>query len=351
MTVRCVGFALAIVAAGAIAGNGLAADSPRVFLVRTNSSTASAKEAMNRMQGELTAEGFQVSIVDSPGGEGSSLPEGQDANSVSIELVVDADEQAAELRVIDHLTNKTVIRRTKIDAEEASQVAQVLSVRAVELLRASLMELLIRSRTRPAVESSPANQASTWAAGAIQLPRESTWGFDAGSAGLVGLGGIGPAVLGLIRARMLLGHAFQIRATVAGLGTTPTVHGPSVNGLSAGKATVGQNFGVVELVATPWSGAVVSPVISVGAGPFYVTVDGSAGQGFTNVPQTARWAVALDGGVGLNLRLTESFDVSLETHAFFTRPYLYTTFADFKAPGPEIAQPSMLGALTVVVWL
>ncbi len=356
MTFRCSVFALAVVAAGACASNALAADSPRVFLVRSTSSSASAKEAMNRMQGELTAEGFEVAIVDSPSGEDSGLPEGQDTNAVSIQLVVDADEQAAELRVIDHLTNKTVIRHATIETQDPSQVAQVLSVRAVELLRASLMELLIQSRSRPAVEAPPTANISRAATGALPHKRDSTWGLDAGSAGLVGFGGtaasrIGPAVLGLIRVRLLLGRTFQLRATAAGLGTTPKIQAPPA--ASSGSATVDQDLGLVELVATPWSDAVLSPVASLGAGPFHTSVDGSPSRGFTPM-HGAGWTPALDAGVGLTLRLGESLDVSLEAQALLTLKHVVTSFA---APdgtvmdGAGISQPSVLGTLTIVGWL
>jgi hypothetical protein len=341
---RCLVFAFAIVAAEAFATNAVA-DSPRVFLVRSSSSTASAKEAMNRIEGELTAEGFHVAIVDSPGGPESSGGLEQDA--VSIELAVDADERAAELRVVDHLTNKTVVRHTKIETQEASQVAQVLAVRAVELLRASLVELLIRSHPPPAAATSPAvklaaDRASTWAAGGLELQRDSTWGFDAGSAALVGFDRIEPAIMGLVRARLVLGRAFQLRATLAGLGTTP--HVPALSG----SATVTQDIGLLELVATPWSDAVLSPVVSLGAGPFYMAVDGNAASGFKGL-QNSAWAVAIDSGAGLTLRISESFDISLEAHAFLTRPYLVTRFAG--VDGAAISQPSLLGAFTIVGWL
>jgi len=358
VTFRGLVVALAVLAGAACAGNAWAANSPRVFLVRTNSSTASAKEAMNRMQGELAAEGFDVSFVDSAAGEVPSLPAGEDTNSVSIELVVDADEQAAELRVIDHLTNKTVIRRTKIEAQEASQVAQVLSVRAVELLRASLMELLIRSRPRSAVEASPpvdvaaARKASTWAAGELQLQRESTWGFDAGGAGLVGFGGIDPALLGVIRVRLLLGRAFQLRATAAGLGPTTNIAPPSAAAQHSG-ATVSQNFGLFELVATPWSDAALAPVISLGGGPFNAAVNGINPRGFTAFTKS-HWTAALDAGVGLRFRLSDSFDLDLEAQALLTLEQIVTSFAvpdGSQVEGPGISQPSLFGSLTIVGWL
>jgi hypothetical protein len=61
------------------------------------------------------------------------------------------------------------------------------------------------------------------------------------------------------------------------------------------------------------------------------------------------WAFLADVGVGAELRLSDRFEVSLEGHAFLTRPYPVIRFADQDVA--HISQPSLLGALTVVGWL
>jgi hypothetical protein len=343
-------FALTALAAGSC-GRRAFADSARVSLVRPNAPTASAREALNRIEGELTAEGFDVAIVDSPvlSEPGSTAAGRQDGTSIaSIELIVDADERAAELRVIDRLTNKTVIRRTTLETHEASQVAQVLAVRAVELLRASLVELLIRSHPPPAVAITPAvkvaaERASTWAARALEPQKHSTWGFDAGSAVLVGFGGIDPAVLGVLRARGALGRSVLLRATLAGLGTQPRVSA------TFGSASVSQAIGLLEVVARFWPESVVRPVASLGAGAMYVGVDGQATSAMYLGARSFGWALALDAGTGVELRLSQHFDLSFEAHAFITRPYQVTHFGE--QDGARVSQPSLLGTLTIVGWL
>ena len=347
-------------ACGAWGPGAALADTALVALVRPNASAPSATEALNRIQGELTAEGFDVVLVDAPivlaplspasdaRGPGSAAVAVADRDAVaSIELVVDTRERAAELRVIDRVTNKTVTRRTAIEAPEGPQFAQVLAVRAVELLRASLVELLILSH--PPSSAVPAaavqvvvDRARTWVASAPHPRPQPSFGFDAGTAVLGGFGGIAPALLGVLRVRRALGRSFQLRATLAGLGTQPTVTA------SSGSASVAQQLGLVELVASPWADRVVHPVASVGVGPFFVSVDGQAAAPYA-AEQSSGWSVAIDSGVGGEVRLSDHFDISLEAHAFFTRPEQVTRFVGQEQA--RVGEPSLLFTLTVVGWL
>jgi hypothetical protein len=208
------------------------ADSARIALVKPGVSSPAITEALTRIQGELTADGFQVVLVDSPGGldqasTGDSA--GQDGGALaSVGIFVDAGAHIAELRVVDRLTNKIVVRRTAISEPETSRLAEVLAVRAVELLRASLLELLIESRPAPGGGAPPprpaeTRQASEWAAHAMRPEPPSTWSVEAGTALILGFGGIGPALLGVIRVCSAVVPPMNVRVTVAGLGSTSTV--------------------------------------------------------------------------------------------------------------------------------
>jgi hypothetical protein len=320
-----------------------------VALLRPSSSTALAKEAVNRIQGELTAEGFEVVIVDSPVAwePGSSPVEAADAIA-TIELVVDAQQHVAELRVIDRLTNKSVTRRTAIAALADSQLAEVLAVRAVELLRASLVELLIQSHPPPAETVPRAAQvagqrvASTWAENALEMGRRSNWGFEAGSALLLGFGNVGPALLGVVRVRFALNRSIQLRATAAGLGTQPQVTG------RVGSANVSQQLDLIELVAVAWPDRFVHPFASIGAGALYTAVDGHAVWPYGGHQGTG-WSAAVDAGLGAELRLSQRFDLAVEAHAFVTSPEQVVRFLGQDVA--RIGEPSLLGTLTVAGWL
>jgi hypothetical protein len=327
-----------------------ASDSPVVALVRSSGSTASTNEAMNRIQGELTADGFNVIVVDAPIvlADTPDAPAAPDRDAIaSIELVVDPRDHSAELRVMDRLTNKAVVRRAIIEAPEGPQFAQVLAVRAVELLRASLVEVLVLSHpppvaVPPAAAKAAVERARTWTESSLDLKRSPAFGFDAGAAVLAGFDGIGPSMVGVLRLRRALGSSFQVRVTLAGLGTEPTVRA------SSGSASVAQDLGLLEVLFTPWQDRVVRPVASLGAGPFYIAVDGQATPPFTPA-QSAGWSVAFDAGAGAEVRIGRHFDVSMEAHAFITRPYQVTRFLG--QDEADVSQPTLLGTVTVVGWL
>lgn len=333
------------------------ADSARIALVRPQVSTPAITEALTRIQGELTADGFEVVLVDSPGGLDPASTVGTDKQDLgavaSLGVFVDAGAHAAELRVMDRLTNKIVVRRTAIEAPETSRLAEVLAVRAVELLRASLLELLIESRPPPvagAPQPPPTEMrlASQWAAHALRQERQSTWAIEAGTAVILGFGGIGPALLGVIRICGVLVRPLSARVTIAGLGTEPRVDAPS-GAASGASATVSQQLGLLEFVAGPWADALVHPVVSVGAGALNATVAGQPGSGPFVGLTSSNWSFVADAGAGLQLRLGPRFDVSFEAHAFVAQPYPVARFLD-----DDVSlggRPSVLGSLTIVGWL
>ncbi len=283
------------------------------MLVRPAEVDDTIAEALNRMRGELVAEGFDVSEVGTlpqppplPGGaEGPAA----DATLATIDLSVEEGADIVDLRVIDQLTNKTVIRRTPVERGASSHTAEVLAVRAVELLRASLLELLLESRpSEPAVRApnAEATHASKWAAQGLPREREPVWGVEAGATVLADFGGIPPAVLGLARLRRTVFGPLALRATVAGLGTRPRVQSGNL-----GSATVSQDIGLLECVASLWEGAIVHPVLSIGAGALYTSVDGHASYPYqARSGPTSAWAAAADGSVGLEVRLGRHFSFS-----------------------------------------
>ncbi len=320
----------------------------RVALVRPATANASVSQALTRIQGELTADGFDVVFVDSPGDadQASSLGDaGRDTGALaSIGLFVDPQGRTAELRVIDRLTNKAVIRRTPIDETDTAKAAEVLAVRAVELLRASLLELLIESDT-PAptrARAADARIATKWAAQALRHERPPRWGFELGTAVFTSFGGIGPALLGVFRGRFALVPALAIRATIAGLGTAPRVEAPT------GSATVTEDVGLLELVATPWTNTSFRPSFSLGVGTLYSRVEGDTDFPYVD-RRSSQWALAADAGAGLQVQMGPRLAASLEAHALLANPYPVVRFLDDDAA--RGGQPSIFATLTLVGWL
>ncbi|MGA3122167.1 MAG: hypothetical protein ABSF69_15510 [Polyangiaceae bacterium] len=335
---------LGLLAGPAWAGSG------RVILVRPTAADDTIGEALNRVRGELVAEGFDVAEVDvlpdlAPPTPGSATPE--DAALATIDLSVEEGAHVVDLRVIDRITNKTVIRRTPVESGTTSSTAEVLAVRAVELLRASLLELLLESRPSApnpnATAVSEVRHASKWAAQGLPHEREPVWAVEVGALVVTDLGGIPPAVLALARIRRALFGPLSLRATVAGLGTEMRAAS------AAGEATVTQNIGLIECVASLWAAAVIHPFVSIGGGILYTSVEGHAVfpyQAQSNPPQ---WSAAADASLGAEVKLGRRFALSLEGHALLAQPYPVVQLL-----GADVARtghPAILGSLSVVGWL
>jgi hypothetical protein len=326
------------------------ADSGRVALVRPTAPDPTIAEALNRIRGELVAEGFDVVLTDASTSTDDVLS--ADPQTVSgagsvatIALSVDEGTHVAQLRVIDRLTNKVVIRRAPVGESEAPHAAEVLAVRAVELLRASLLELLVESEKPAAKGPKPApaevRHASRWAARALPGESELAWGVELGVGGLADFGGVPPAVLGVARLRRTLVGPLALRVTVAGLGA-------SVRAIqsAAGSATVQQDFGLLEAVLDPWSKAPVHPVLSLGAGALYVAVDGQPSQFQYASRQPDLWAFAGDVGLGAELHVGRHFDLSLDAHALVATPYPVVEV--LRSEVARTGQPAIFGSLSVV---
>ena len=135
------------------------APAPKVILLRPPAAPAAVSEALVRLQAELTVEGFdaQVTEFDLGADVRASLEKVAPtmAATAVVAVVAGADPASAELWVVDRMTGKTVVRRVHADPKATARIAEVLSVRAVELLRASFLELAITSRPAPDVVEVP----------------------------------------------------------------------------------------------------------------------------------------------------------------------------------------------------
>ncbi|WP_437813694.1 hypothetical protein [Sorangium sp. So ce1078] len=324
----------------------------RVVLVRPGAADPSISEALIRIRGELVADGFDVELLDA---QSASAPRptmddaGQQAGSAAlIGLFLAPDGQAAELWVVDPRTNKTLVRRIDTRGEAREHIVEVLAVRAVELLRASLLELLMSSRRSavPAAAPPPSKVSRQVSRGTERSldhqSRRSMWGVELGGVLLVSPGGIGPALLPVARLRVAPLGPIEGRLSLAGLGTSPRVAGPQ------GSATVQQRFGLVELAALPWPELRLRPRFSVGLGALHIAVDGEAAWPYRGV-HGAQWAFAADAGAGVEFGIVRRIDVVLEAHALVAHPVPVVRFVETEAA--RGARPALLGSLSLVGWL
>jgi hypothetical protein len=331
----------------AIASADVPADAPRVLLVRPSASARAVSTALVHVEGELVADGFDVVSVEAAPGTSSEAAMQQaqaQATSTTVGLFLSADGTNAELWVVDKLTNKTVVRHVATPDASTALLPDVLAVRAVELLRASLLELVVEqaAAARPARSAqSAANRAGEWAARPLRT-RSSVAGIEMGAGVIWSPGQVEPAFESVVRGRLALSRTFQLRLAFVGLGTRPQVSGRE------GTALITQWGGLGEILFVPFRRLPVSPIFSVGAGTFHSSVTGQAGWPYEGL-HDARWAFAADAGVGLSIHLDSRLELTGEADVLWTEPEPIVQFASDDIA--HLGQPGVLGTVALLGWL
>ena len=320
------------------------ADAPRVLLIRPQAAAREVSAALVRVQGELVADGFDVvSLEAAPGTTSAMAMEQAEAqgNSTTVGLFLSADGKSAQLWVVDRLTNKTVVRQVATADESENVLPEVLALKAVELLRASLLELVIeRTASAPKAARAAAQHASEWAARPLVHPPR--FAIESGAALLWSPGQIDAAFESVARGRYAARRELELRISFAGLGTRPQVRG------TGGSAQIEQWYGLAEGLFLPFPELVVRPLLSLGVGAFHASAKGEASFPYRGL-RSSRWAFAADAGAGLGLRLASRLELSLEGHALWLAPEPVLGFVDDE--GPRVAAPGVVGTLTLLGWL
>jgi len=320
-----------------------------VVLIRTPHPSATASEAIVRLRGELGAEGFNVKVVDSPGdADPHAFMEQQSAGPDVVAVVAifaDNPTEAVELSVIDRVTGKTVTRRVPADPA-ATRSAEVLSIRAHELLRASFLEIeLGASHAEPPnapPPPPPPPEVKRMADVALDNRWPQSWGLEAGACVFGSFEGIGPAVAPVLRAEHSWRDFLIGRVSIAGLGTRPRIESQSAT------ANVAQAFGLAEVAIKLRARQIVRPFFSLGAGVLRVTTEAQP-MAPARAINGGLWTPIADAGVGLRIGLRGHFELAAEFHAQVASNYpAIQFFGDTVARG---GRPTMIGSLTLVAWL
>jgi hypothetical protein len=342
---RPVTVGLALLAVVGAARGGRADQNIRVLLLRPVPASPSQSEAIVRIKSELSAGGFEVTVRDSRLAAlppeprtlmepSSELP----APSATLGIFGDLDHGTAELWVVDRITGKAVVRRMHVETSEDRPISEVLAIRAQELLRASLVEVVVEERPPVApVQKSPA-QVERASADAESSPPAWRWALELGGAALGGWGGIDPALAPTVRLRVPLGQRLGIRLTGLGFGTRPMVRS------RVGSASVRQDVLLLECAAWLGLGRRIRPVLSLGIGAARFAVDGTGIAPYQG-EQTARWLLAGDGGIGLAVRVGAHWEAQLDLHALVLAPRPSVRFFDVDAAHAGL--PTLLAILTL----
>ena len=322
----------------------------RVVLVEAPD--ASLRDATSRLRGELAAAGFEVSEV--------SAPAADDAGSFATVRLQRTATGAIEVWVSDQLTAKTVVRR--IGSRPRDRAPRVIAIRALELLRASLLEIEsppppppddvpaappppappadVVAWVRAESPAPPARAGGDTTSAPAEVPFVEHVAVGAGAALLGSFDGLGPAVLPAVDLWIALHPSVAARVTFAG----PGFRGGLEN--AAGTALVRQELAKIELVWLPSVGTSwLAPMVSVGAGPYHLHVRGTATPPFRAASDDV-WAALLDAGVGLAGRMSPRAAIVLDAHAIVTTPRAAVAIGD--AQVASAGAPSLFTSLQLV---
>lgn len=325
---------------------------PKVILLRPPAAPAAVSEALVRLQAELTVEGFDAQVIER--GLGPDVRASLEKVAPTVEatalvaVVAGGDPASAELWVVDRVTGKTVVRRVHADPRDAARIAEVLSVRAAELLRASFLELAITSRPSPDVVDAPLPSAPVVTRFATETLEEPDWRWavEAGGGGVGAIQSVsgGTTLLGefmpVARVERAFNARFCARLTLAGLGTQARVAMPG------GYANVGQTFAVAEAVVRFRRGRRLEPVVSLGGGILYLSAEGHETAPYIG-GSAYRISAAADAGVGLRMPLRpRRIELGVEFHALVAEPYPVVRF--FQSEIARAGRPSLLASVTLL---
>ncbi len=315
-----------------------------VALVRSSSSDRVLREARTRLRAELVDAGFEVVEVDrAPGNPRSEVEDAAPPSSsfATVAMSRAANGAFADVWISDHVTGKTVVRRLEVGT--GPNATAVLAIRALELLRASLLEVAAKATASEPPMSAPSD-VMKWIEPA--LPRGSSPPLLSGTA--LGLGAL--ALHGLRGIGLAVGPTASVSYGVAPWFARAMLAGPLVGPelrTVAGSATIRQELAAL---AVGWAlePKPLGVAAWVGAGGFDLHTDGSAVAPNRGASGSVVSFLAA-AGVGGLARLGPRVALTVDLAAIFLdpRPIVVIAGSDAGSAG----SPSLGASLGVLVGL
>ncbi len=331
--------ALALGAAALLlAATAAPADPTRIAVVRPAHPDAVTGEAATRLQAELVAAGFTVILVDAEAGRDPRAEVEAAAASArpaaTVTIVRDAAGTAAEVWVADHLSRKTLVRRIDGDAAAESGRPAALAIRAVELLRASLLETSAAVVAAPPA-APPPPEPTPPAAPPDSPPRRSPRRRALLERITVELGLTAFYGLGDTAGRLAPTMRFAY-GTGTGLAGRLTVMGP----------TGTDQLALVEIVyGFDRSWQVIAPVGGAGPGGCHTHLDDTATRRAPRL-RTEAWGGVLSASAGVAARVTDRAAFIADGHALLVLPGPGAVVATVPAGGkPQLLVTASLGVV------
>jgi hypothetical protein len=327
------------------------AERSRVALLRAAQTDDDVAEVTSRMQAELTASGFAVTV--------SALATNVEVRSkvvlaakepgvvATLAIVSVGKQTVVEVWLPDRITGKITMKRLDPAEVPASLGPAVLAIRAVELVRASLLETIVPLENPAASVLGSDLSVSGFADDRSPArPTERPWpgvsSFEAGLGVLNGFAGLGFSVTPVLRFAYVTPVDLVARVTLSG----PSL-GPELK-TATGSATTRQEFGLVEVAYPLRWGEAATLFGSVGGGVYHLEIQGSAiapyGSGSPEL-----WSALVDVGAGGALRIGKHTAIVLDVHALATWREALVAFADGETR--RSGRPIMLSTLGLWVGL
>lgn len=299
-----------------------------------------------RIHGELISAGFNIEIVDGAARQGvdgesrdwlEQLAARRGADAV-VAMMGNGSPDSVEVWVVDKVTGKSVVRRIPFKPKSARD-SETLAIRAIELLRASFLEIDLSTSTR---SNTPPPTVIRFMEMERKTGRPERFGAEVGGAAIMSLDGVDPAFLPVVRFDWALRSWLVVQTTVAGMGTRPSVHA------EARSAQVAQAFALLGASYRFSVGKRLSPFVSLSTGVLHTSVEGRADSPYKGL-QADLWSFLLDGGFGVGVPLRDRFHLSLAAHVQIAEPFPAIRFAG-KVVATS-ARPNLLLTLTIGAWL
>ena len=305
-----------IALAGLLAVRAAHADPSRVRVIQVGDADPAVRQATTRLEAELLAAGFTVDLDETATTTPRSEAESPGSPElVSIAVLRSGSQVEADVRVVDSVTGKSLLGRVDAGSEPGPSPARTLAIRAVELLRASLLELGLRPREESQPSPEPKTVRIDVARGkqATAAPRHAMtgWSIQLGAASSL-TAGLGPTIgpSGWISRSVAAGWLVGVRW----IGPT---FGPELRSPLAA-ADVRQMMALAE-VRFVYGTARAAPLVAFGLGAADTSATGHAAPplrahtvgGFSAVAQTS---------LGLHVRLVGRLGLILETGALVLSP-------------------------------
>jgi hypothetical protein len=323
-----------------------------VVLVRSGSSAALSQQAETLLAAELRAAGFEVVPVARAAGVDvrAQLESAAGSTATSpiatIALLPSTGAAAFDAWISDRVTGKLVVRRLEVQGAGDEQAAADLALKAMELLRGSLLEIRIeRPGPQPARDGAAPADVARFVHQA-HAARED-WAFEGVGLGLgasvVRTGTrLGAAYLPSLRFSFGGGRGLGVRLRLDAFGRAHEVSA------AEGLAKVRPLFALVEAHKSFRPRALLQPFLFAGAGAARVAVEGTGVSRLFVGHQTSSTSACGSAGVGLAVRLFRSAALVVETQLLFSAPSTSVTIAGVEAARAGGLAPAASAGVTTV---